>query len=39
MVALGGYMIGVAIGGTCKSQFIAIQAGVMIMMPAMTFGG
>lgn len=39
MVALGGYMIGVAIGAMCKSQFIAIQAGVMIMMPVMTFGG
>lgn len=39
MVALGGYMIGFAIGGMCKSLFIAIQAGVMIMMPVMTFGG
>lgn len=39
MVAFGGYMIGIAIGAMCRSQFIAIQAGVMIMMPVMTFGG
>jgi hypothetical protein len=32
-------MIGVCIGSMCKSQFYAVQAGVMIMMPVMTFGG
>jgi ABC-type multidrug transport system permease subunit len=38
-VAFGGYMIGVSIGVMCKSQFYAVQAGVMIMFPVMTFGG
>jgi hypothetical protein len=38
-VAFGGYMIGLSIGAMCKSQFYAVQAGVMIMMPVMTFGG
>jgi hypothetical protein len=38
-VSLGGFMIGISIGALCKSQFYAIQAGVMIMMPIMTFGG
>lgn len=38
-MALAGYMIGISIGTMCKNQFYAITAGVMIMMPLMTFGG